>query len=81
MAMGSTDYIDLSVSPSTRPFVRAGIALNRVFHISSASECGRGPFADNSIAGRAVHSLNSTPGHIRFCGRRRPSVQAQEALA
>ena len=29
-----------------RPFARAGIALNRVFDISGANECARGPFGE-----------------------------------
>jgi hypothetical protein len=30
----------------TRLFVRAGVSLNRVFEISGATECGRGPFGE-----------------------------------
>ena len=29
-----------------RPFVRTGVSLNRVFDISGATECGRGPFGE-----------------------------------
>jgi hypothetical protein len=30
----------------TRPFIRGGVALNRVFDINGAIECGRGPFGE-----------------------------------
>jgi hypothetical protein len=30
----------------TRPFVRTGVSLSRVFGISGATECGRGPFGE-----------------------------------
>jgi hypothetical protein len=29
-----------------RPFVPAGVSVNRVFDISGATECGRGPFGE-----------------------------------
>jgi hypothetical protein len=34
------------VRAPTRPFVRAGVSFNRVFDISGATECGRGPFGE-----------------------------------
>jgi hypothetical protein len=30
----------------TRPFVRTGVSLNRVFDVSGTTECGRGPFGE-----------------------------------
>jgi hypothetical protein len=32
--------------PPTRPFVHLGIAFNRVFGISGAAACARGPFGE-----------------------------------
>ena len=29
-----------------RPIIRTGVSLNRVFHISGATECARGPFGE-----------------------------------
>ena len=56
------------VRAPTRPFVRAGVSFNRVFDISGATECGRGPFGEQfyCLEGSILAELRhrGTPGFV-----------------
>ena len=56
------------------PFVRAGIAFNRVFDVSGATECARGPSGEQfyCLEGSALAELRhrSTSGFVLGCGLR-----------
>jgi len=46
-------------SPPTRPILRIGVSFNRVFGISGATECARGPFGEQfyCIGGSPIAEL------------------------
>jgi hypothetical protein len=58
----------------TRPFVRTGVSLSRVFDISGATECGRGPFGEQfyCLEGRPLAELRhrGTSGFVAGGGLR-----------
>jgi len=54
LASGGAAYRHLSVSHSTRPFIRTGVALNRVLDIGGATACARSPFGERSIVWKIV---------------------------
>jgi hypothetical protein len=55
--------------PPRRPFLRIGVSLNRVFDISGATECARGPFGEQfyCIGGSPIAELRHR-GTFGFVG-------------